>query len=221
MLIRFDISRQILLLSFLVLFCPPPATPRDLFVRLLFATMRLNVISIWLFVFEVSTIKVFAQVTILDTLLHPLLTLARERLNFLIQPTSFDHAFAINVKNKRTQTQFPETFPFFCDVKLSKSLNTPTSVHKLRPGDIDIVAGIGDSLTTGAATFSLNILQTMLDGKGAAWSIGGQYTWRQFLTIPNILKEFNPNLYGFSTTGQGNSFKNSSRFNVAEIVVSF
>jgi hypothetical protein len=166
----------------------------------------------------ISNQKVSTQVTFLDNFL-PFLRFTRERLNLFIQPKTFDIGVALNVKNKRTQTQFKENFPFFCDVAGGRSETVPTSVHKLRPGDIDLVGAIGDSLTTGASTFSLDALQVMLDGKGAVWSIGGQKTWRQFLTIPNILKEFNPKIYGFSITGQGNSFKNSSKFNVAEILV--
>jgi hypothetical protein len=127
----------------------------------------------------------------------------------------------LNVKNKKTQQQFPESFPFFCDVAGGRSKTVPNSVHKLRAGDIDVVGAIGDSLSTGATMFALQTLQVFLDGKGAVWSIGGQFSWRQFLTLPNILKEFNPKVYGFSLVeqGQGISIQNSSRFNVAEILV--
>lgn len=175
-----------------------------------------TVIITFLFFFDRN---VSPQVTVLDNFL-PFLRMAREQVNLLIQPKSFIVGFKLNVKNNRTQRQFPENFPFFCDTKNGRSNTVPTSVHKLLPGDIDIVGALGDSLTTGASTFSLNTLQVLLDGKGGSWSIGGQYTWRQLLTVPNILKEFNPKLYGFSITGQGNSFKVSSQFNVAEILVS-
>lgn len=37
---------------------------------------------------------------------------------------------------------------------------------------------------------------------------GGQETWRQYLTLPNILKEFNPNLIGYST---GDSLYSANR----------
>ena len=38
---------------------------------------------------------------------------------------------------------------FFCDVNGAgaRSRSIPTSVHKLTPGDIDIIGAIGDSLT--------------------------------------------------------------------------
>lgn len=43
---------------------------------------------------------------------------------------------------------------------------------------------------------------------------GGQGTWREFLTLPNILKEFNPNLTGYST-GTGEFLSPHSQLNVA------
>ena len=52
--------------------------------------------------------------------------------------------------------------------------------------------------------------------QGVSFSIGGEKTWREFLTIPNILREFNPNLYGFSTN-EGLSIQGTSKFNVAEL----
>jgi hypothetical protein len=90
----------------------------------------------------------------------------------------------------------------------------------LRPGDIDIVGAIGDSLTAGSGALALDVLQVLLEGRGVSWAIGGQGSWRQFLTIPNILKEFNPNLYGYSIGEQSSSYQKSSRFNVAEPGVS-
>lgn len=92
----------------------------------------------------------------------------------------------------------------------------PTSVHRLRPGDIDIVGAIGDSLTAGNGAFAINSVQTTVEGRGVAWSIGGKENWRKFITMPNLLKEFNPNLYGFSTAAQALAFQKESKFNVAE-----
>jgi hypothetical protein len=51
---------------------------------------------------------------------------------------------------------------------------------------------------------------------GVSFSIGGEKTWREFLTIPNILREFNPNLYGYSTS-KGLGIHKTSLFNVAEL----
>lgn len=48
---------------------------------------------------------------------------------------------------------------------------------------------------------------------------GGDATWREYLTLPNILKEFNPNLKGFST-GTGEWLTRNAKFNVAFPVAS-
>lgn len=110
-------------------------------------------------------------------------------------------------------------------------------MHQLRPGDIDVVGAIGDSLTAGNGAMATNILQVFIENKGVSWSIGGQGTWRKYLTasriliclerngfmvslfrfynyhfqIPNILKVFNPNLYGYSLS-DGLSVYKSSRY---------
>ncbi|XP_055607010.1 phospholipase B1, membrane-associated-like isoform X2 [Uranotaenia lowii] len=105
--------------------------------------------------------------------------------------------------------------PFFCNTTGMRSSVPPNSVDKLRPGDIDIVGAIGDSLTAGNGAMATNILEVLVENKGISWSIGGQANWRQFLTLPNILKEFNPSLYGYPVK-DGVSTSKSSRFNAAE-----
>lgn len=132
-------------------------------------------------------------------------------------------------KFQKVQKPFPESQPFFCDKdgpgKRSDSM--PKSVHKLRPGDIDIIAAIGDSLTgkfccicrqysnfsftAGNGALATNMLQLLIENKGVSATIGGQSTWRKYLTLPNIIKVFNPNLYGYSLS-DGYSTDRSSRF---------
>lgn len=49
------------------------------------------------------------------------------------------------------QKPYPETARFPCDPNGpgARSSIVPSSVHMVRPGDIDIVAAMGDSLTAG------------------------------------------------------------------------
>jgi len=61
-------------------------------------------------------------------------------------------------------------------------------VHKLRPGDIDVIAAMGDSLTAGAGIFADSVLQIVIENRGVTATGGGQGTWRQYLTLPNIIK---------------------------------
>ena len=116
------------------------------------------------------------------------------------------------------QRQLPDSEPFFCDVNGpgARSQKVPKSVHELRPGDIDIIGAIGDSLTASNGAFAIDPLQVLLESKGVSWAIGGQDNFRHFLTLPNILKEFNPNLYGYSVSADGLSFQKATKFNTAE-----
>lgn len=120
-------------------------------------------------------------------------------------------------KYQKVQREF-RSEPFFCDVSGAgrRSATVPTSVHRLTPGDIDIVGALGDSLTAANGAFAIDDLQTTLEGRGVSWAIGGKDNWRRFITMPNLLKEFNPNLYGFSTAANSLGFQKESKFNVAE-----
>ncbi|KAG7466084.1 hypothetical protein MATL_G00161080 [Megalops atlanticus] len=86
---------------------------------------------------------------------------------------------------------------FFC-TDLAPSSSVPTSVHRLRPADIKVVASLGDSITTGFGAKSKNLLQLKTEYRGVSWSIGGDKTLKEVTTLPNILRNFNPSLYGFS-----------------------
>nr|XP_054604128.1 phospholipase B1, membrane-associated [Nothobranchius furzeri] len=94
---------------------------------------------------------------------------------------------------------------------LDPSDTQPTSVHKLRPSDIQVVAALGDSITAGTGAKSRNLLELNRDYKGVSWSIGGDKTLETVTTLPNILRKFNPLLKGFSK-GQGSIQK---AFNMA------
>ncbi|KAJ4938911.1 hypothetical protein JOQ06_028377 [Pogonophryne albipinna] len=86
----------------------------------------------------------------------------------------------------------------------SSSPTTPTTVHELRPGDIKVVAAVGDSLTAanGVGAKTDNLLLVMTQYRGLSWSIGGDGNITTVTTLPNILREFNSNLTGFSE-GEG------------------
>ncbi|XP_063697969.1 phospholipase B1, membrane-associated-like [Culicoides brevitarsis] len=149
---------------------------------------------------------------------RPILRTAREGFfNFIGSNGNDEYSFNLNMKRGKLQRQFKASEPFLCDVNVGRrSQKVPDSVHKLLPGDIDIIGAFGDSLTAGNGAMATNILQIMTENKGMSWSIGGQGTWRKFLTLPNILKEYNPNIYGYSLA-DGLSYHKSSVFNVAEI----
>ncbi|KAG7239707.1 hypothetical protein INR49_028643 [Caranx melampygus] len=99
----------------------------------------------------------------------------------------------------------------FSCVNLGPSSTVPTSVHKLRPADIMVVAALGDSSTAGTGAKSKNVLELNKEYKGVSWSIGGDDVLEKVTTLPNILRKFNSGLQGFST-GVGSRKKN---FNMA------
>lgn len=124
--------------------------------------------------------------------------------------------FQIFLKFQKTQQIF--TDEFFCDTNGSgqRSTSVPTSVHKLTPGDIDVIGALGDSLTAANGALAVNSLQTLLENRGISWSIGGRDNWRKFITLPNLIKVYNPNLYGYSEAMHAVGFQRESKFNVAE-----
>ncbi|CAO1401887.1 unnamed protein product [Diamesa hyperborea] len=168
-------------------------------------------------IFIVSS-GVEGQRTVLDAQpFRPLFRSFKESVYNFISSRSSEGAFEFNRRAGKLQKQFDESEPFFCDVNGAgaRSSSVPTSVHKLRPGDIDIIGALGDSLTAGNGALAVDVLQFTLEFKGVSWSIGGQANFRKFLTLPNILKEYNPKLYGYSLN-TGFTFQKTSMFNVAE-----
>jgi len=101
---------------------------------------------------------------------------------------------------------------FGCQVQYSAT--RPTSVHQLRPSDINVVAALGDSITAANGALASNVLEVLTEYRGASWSIGGDGTLESTVTLANIIKKFNPNVKGFST-GTGDVYSFGSRFNIA------
>jgi hypothetical protein len=73
------------------------------------------------------------------------------------------------------QVVVPRSFPFPCAKGPgARSPTPPTSVHQLRPGDIDVVASIGDSLTAATGAIATTFYDVItVDNRGMSWS-GGQ-----------------------------------------------
>lgn len=55
-----------------------------------------------------------------------------------------------------------------------------------------------------------------MENRGLSWSIGGQWNWKNVTTLPNILKEYNPKLVGYSRN-DALPFHEDTQFNMAEI----
>ncbi|KAK2582429.1 hypothetical protein KPH14_004739 [Odynerus spinipes] len=126
--------------------------------------------------------------------------------NGIVYPMVFDGV--------RRQPPIPDTIPFPCDLRFSRSPRVPNNVHQLRPGDIDVIGGLGDSLVAGSGALEEFAIGTFIEARGVSWCVGGQGNWRRFLTVPNLLKVFNPNLTGYST-GTGEFISTRARLNIA------
>ena len=88
---------------------------------------------------------------------------------------------------------------FPCEINFKRQFNETITVHKLRPNDIQCVGAIGDSLTAGLGAHALTPIGLFTENRGVSWSIGGDYHFEQLISLPNILRQYNSNLKGFST----------------------
>lgn len=102
---------------------------------------------------------------------------------------------------------------FPCEL-VQVSTSTPTTVHHVRPSDVKVVASLGDSITAAFGAESKNILTLFTEYRGVSWSGGGQSDYTSTVTMPNILKQFNPKLYGYAT-GKGGPSSANAVFNIA------
>ncbi|XP_012159994.1 phospholipase B1, membrane-associated [Ceratitis capitata] len=137
---------------------------------------------------------------------------------YSMKRADMDQIFATNRAEGKMQPIIPPNQPFPCDLSYSRSTFPPTSVHQLRPGDIDIIASIGDSLSAGNGIMSDRVLHILNEFRAFSFSGGGYGDWRSYLTLPNILREFNPNLYGYSTENEL-TVDSTSRLNIAEPMI--
>ncbi|KAL5006846.1 hypothetical protein ScPMuIL_015652 [Solemya velum] len=111
--------------------------------------------------------------------------------------------------NRRSVKEFP------CNTHRA-STDVPTSVHQLEPWDIKVVGALGDSITAGNGILAEWWTGVLVEYRGRSWSIGGDQSYdADVVTLPNILRKYNPNLKGFSLD-YGKRVSAISRFNVAD-----
>ena len=90
-----------------------------------------------------------------------------------------------------------KSFTFDCNTQTLGN-EVPKSVHELRPGDVSVVAAMGDSLTAACGADADTVIGLLTEYRERSWSIGGRDDLEQVVTVPNILKKFNPQLKGAS-----------------------
>lgn len=86
----------------------------------------------------------------------------------------------------------PRDAPVVCP-SFTRPAEPCTSVWNLRPSQVDVVLALGDSIT--AAFGAKGKRGGFHESRGLSWSIGGD---EGATTLPNFIKQHNPNLTGYS-----------------------
>lgn len=88
-------------------------------------------------------------------------------------------------------------FTFPCD-EMAPSSTRPTSVHRLRPGDINVIGALGDSITAANGAGACFLPEVAYMYRGQCFSTGGDGSFEDNPTLANILRKYNPGLKGYS-----------------------
>lgn len=86
----------------------------------------------------------------------------------------------LRISGSFLQKRLPPNVPFPCKRFNQRSGAVPDNVHQLRPGDIDVIAAIGDSSTAGTGANAITLLETGVDNRGLSFSIGGESHFAYF-----------------------------------------
>jgi len=121
------------------------------------------------------------------------------------------------VQESNLNASEPRTFPchladLYTDVKFKRS----SSVHTLTARDIEVVAAIGDSITAGNGIDARTAVGVTTQYRGFSWSVGGEVGYDDNShTVPNVLKNYNADVTGYSLgTGPADEYI-KARMNVA------
>ncbi|KAE9552900.1 hypothetical protein FO519_003885 [Halicephalobus sp. NKZ332] len=103
-----------------------------------------------------------------------------------------------------------------CPGLMTPSGSIPTSVHSVRPADIKIVAALGDSLTAanGAGAPKDDPIAILLQYRGLAFQGGGDKGIDEHVTVPNVLRKYNKDVFGWATGISSNDVWNMAKLNL-------
>ena len=88
---------------------------------------------------------------------------------------------------------------FNCSTQPPNGFKQAKTVHELTPFDVELIGGLGDSITAAFGALSFTLIDLFIEFRGISWSVGGDKDLDTYATLPNILKKYNPNLKGYST----------------------
>lgn len=72
--------------------------------------------------------------------------------------------------NPKEQEKVAKQVKFPCF--LEKSFEVPDRVDRLRPGDVAVVAAMGDSLIAGNGAMGSNAFGSFIESRGVSWAAG-------------------------------------------------
>jgi len=105
------------------------------------------------------------------------------------------------------------SIPFPCQLT-GRTDPRPTNARRLLPGDVDVVASMGDSLVAAFGALSWSIITIYTEYRGHSFCGGAQNPVESFGTVPAIIKKYNPALRGYGV-GTGNANSANAVLNVA------
>jgi hypothetical protein len=91
----------------------------------------------------------------------------------------------VNFDAKSTLTKLYAVQKFKCPTFI-KNYPRSTSVHKLRPTDIEVIGAMGDSITSANGAKATNMSDVRKEYRGIAWSIGSENPdINELITLPS------------------------------------
>ncbi|KAF8384923.1 hypothetical protein PRIPAC_74065 [Pristionchus pacificus] len=150
-------------------------------------------------------LKIFAFLCII-LIASFLATVAIQR-QFISHEVPVTHENPIAVKSLPVDSTFSTFRPpiggqLSCSRRVMvKSTSSPTDANQVRPADIQYIAAMGDSYTTGYLSFtseSDTTVDEMRNAVGNSFAMGGNDEMASHVTLANILRHLNPTLRGYS-----------------------
>jgi len=92
----------------------------------------------------------------------------------------------------------PSTYPFTCD-QYGPSPASPSDVSKLTPGDIGIIAAIGDSDSAAFGATASTLIGMTSEDRDISFVTGTSSDWETQTSLANMLLQYNPSIIGGSS----------------------
>lgn len=120
-----------------------------------------------------------------------------------------------NFKDHTQNLKASNSAPFPCQA-LPQPKTKATSVHRLTPMDVKVIAAMGDSITAGTGIEADTVTGLLKQDRGLSWSVGGDDSIKDVVTLANMIKLYSPEMTGYSVGWGPVWIESISRLNVAD-----